>query len=170
MAPLVLETDRLQLRWLGFDDAPFILELVNDPDWIRFIGDKSVHNLDDARAYIETEPMTMYRRYGFGLNRVALKHDDRPIGICGILKREALPEIELGFALLPAYRGQGYAEECARAVLQTASAGCRRRLLAIVHPHNQASHRLLQKLGFEYKQRQRIQNQGEKLDLYVIET
>lgn len=170
MSPLILETERLQLHWLDFDDAPFILELVNDPDWIRFIGDKRVNNLADARRYLDTEPMAMYRRYGFGLNRVALKHDGKPIGICGILKRDSLPDAELGFALLPAYRGQGYAEECARAMLGTAVADHPRRLLAIVHPRNQASHRLLQKLGFQYQQRRQVQNQGEKLDWYVIET
>ncbi len=129
-----------------------------------------MNDVGAARAYIENEPMAMYRDRGFGLNRVALKDDDTPIGICGILKRDTLPDIELGFALLPAYRGRGYAEECARAVLENALAGGHRCLLAIVHPQNQASQRLLQKLGFKYKQRNKVNDQGDELDLYVIET
>ncbi len=170
MSPFFLETDRLRLRWLDFEDAPFILELVNDPDWVRFIGDRGVSDLDAARRYIESGPMAMYRRCGFGLNRVALKHGDIPIGICGILKRDTRPEVELGFALLAAYRGQGYAEECARAVLESALADGHRCLHAIVHPQNQASRRLLQKLGFDRRQRQPVRNRDELLDLYVIET
>ena len=170
MPPFRIETGRLQLRWLDLDDAPFILELVNDPDWLSYIGDKGVNDLDAARRYIETGPVAMYRRYGFGLNRVALKHDDTPIGICGLLKRDKLPDIELGFALLATYRGQGYAQECARAVLENALAGGARRVAAIVHPQNRDSHRLLRKLGFDYRRRQQIRNQGGDLDLYVIES
>jgi len=111
MAPLSLETSRLQIRWLDLDDAEFIFQLVNDPDWIRFIGDKGVSNLDDARNYIKTGPMEMYRKHGFGLNRVALKENDKAIGICGILQRETLSEVDLGFAFLTDYRRQGYAFE-----------------------------------------------------------
>jgi len=95
MQPLSLETSRLDLRWLTPDDAAFILALVNDPDWIRFIGDKSVTNLAAARNYLETGPLVMYRRHGFGLNRVALKADNMAIGICGILQRENLAEADL---------------------------------------------------------------------------
>ena len=158
------------MRRLDFADAAFIFELVNDPDWIRFIGDKCVNDLDDARRYLETGPMAMYRRCGFGLDRVALKHDDTPIGICGLLQRATQPDIELGFALLPAYRGRGYAEECTRAVLETAFADGHRRLLASVQPQNSRSRRLLQKLGFKYYQRQQPGNRGQALDLYVIES
>ncbi|MCP4391601.1 MAG: GNAT family N-acetyltransferase, partial [Gammaproteobacteria bacterium] len=80
MEPLSLETSRLNIRWLSFDDAEFIFTLVNDPDWIRFIGDNGVNSLDAARNYLETGPLQMYRQHGFGLNRVALKDSDEPIG------------------------------------------------------------------------------------------
>ncbi len=170
MAAFKLETGRLQLRWLDFDDATFVLELVNDPDWIRFIGDKRVHNLDDARGYIETEPLAMYRRFGFGLNRVALKSDDSAIGICGLLKRDEIPDIELGFALLPDFRGRGYAEECAGAVLEAAFGDGITRVLALVHPQNEASRRLLLRLGFHNSGQYCRPGQELALDLYVIES
>ena len=98
-APLAITSSRLQLRWLTAADADFVLELVNDDVWLRFIGDKGVHDLDGARRYLESGPVAMYREFGFGLNRVALG-DDCPIGICGLLKRPTLAEPDLGFALL----------------------------------------------------------------------
>ena len=147
--PLAITTRRLRLRWLTAEDAPFILELVNDPDWLRFIGDKGVTDLGSARHYIESGPLAMYRRHGFGLNRVALKDSDRPIGICGILKRDTLADPDLGFALLPGFRAQGYALEAAEAVLayarETLELG---RIAATVVPANYASLRLLERLGF----------------------
>ena len=96
--PLAIETRRLKIRWLEVGDAPFIYTLVNDPTWIRYIGDKNVSNLEDAKAYIETGPLEMYRNLGFGLNHVSLKEDGTPIGICGLLKRETLTDVEIGFA------------------------------------------------------------------------
>ena len=98
---IVIETERLILRHLTLDDAAFIHELVNDPDWLRYIGDKGVRNLDDARAYIENGPMAMYERVGFGLFRVELKSRGTPIGMCGLIKRDTLPDVDIGFAFLP---------------------------------------------------------------------
>jgi len=113
-----IETSRLNLRWLDADDAGFILRLLNDADWLHFIGDKNVANPEQAKTYIENGPRAMYRQQGFGLNRVALRENDTPIGICGLLQRETLQYSDLGFAFLPAFRRQGYAYEAARAVLQ----------------------------------------------------
>ncbi len=170
MAPLSIETSRLLIRWLDFDDAEFIYQLLNDPDWIRFIGDKDVSNLDDARHYIESGPLDMYRRHGFGLNRVALKENDKAIGICGILQRETLPEVDLGFALLPDYRRQGYAVEASRAVLEhgLTSLGLPR-VAAILSPQNLASANLLGKLGFSFERNYRAEPNSSFLDLYVID-
>ena len=106
-----LETERLLLTHLDPADAAFILELLNEPSWLRFIGDKNVHSLDDARRYIENGPMAMYAAKGFGLYRVALKETDTPIGICGLIKRDTLPEPDIGFAFLPRAWGAGYARE-----------------------------------------------------------
>lgn len=150
--PFAISTPRLRLRRLVADDAPFIYRLVNDADWLRFIGDKGVASLDDARLYIETGPVAMYRRHGFGLNLVTLAADDTAIGICGILQREILPEVDLGFALLPEFRGQGYAAEASAAVLAHAYEALGiSRVAAIVAAQNEASIGLLRKLGFAYQ-------------------
>src|SRR5690349_18580516 len=101
----VLETDRLVLRQLSTDDDAFILELLNDPGWLRFIGDRGVRTLEDARRYILSGPVDMYERLGFGLYAVELKAGGSPIGMCGLLKRATLPEVDLGFAFLPRYAG-----------------------------------------------------------------
>jgi RimJ/RimL family protein N-acetyltransferase len=171
MEPLSIATSRLQIRWLEFDDADFIYRLVNDPDWIRFVGDKGVSNLDDARNYIENGPMDMYRRYGFGLNRVALKEGDKAIGICGILQRETLPEVDLGFAFLPDYRRQGYAFEASEAILEHGLAilGLQR-IAAILSPQNLVSANLLGKLGFGFERNYQAEPNTDILDLYIMDT
>ena len=116
----VLETDRLVMRWLNVDDAAFILELLNDPSFIRFIGDKGVRDLEAARNYILNGPVASYEKFGFGLNAVDLKEANASIGICGILKRDTLPHPDVGFAFLPAYWNKGYAYESAAAVMKHA--------------------------------------------------
>jgi len=149
---LVLETERLSLRWLTIDDAAFVLELVNDPAWIRFIGDKGVRTLRDAESYILKGPVDMYARLGFGLYLVEMKQGGLPVGLCGLLKRAELDDIDLGFAMLADYRRRGFTYEAAKAVLSRA-----RKVLgiaqvaAITSPDNEASGRVLQKLGFRFE-------------------
>ena len=146
----VLETDRLILRHLTTDDAEFVLELLNDPSFIRYIGDKQVRTLDDARAYVLNGPAKSYDTYGFGLNLVELKSDGTPIGICGLLKRDTLPQPDIGFAFLPAYWNRGYAFEAAAAVMdarETLGVDC---VLAITSPDNEASAKLLNKIGLRF--------------------
>ncbi len=166
---LAIETRRLKIRWLEIDDAPFIYTLVNEPTWIRYIGDKNVSNLEDARTYIETVPLEMYRNLGFGLNHVSLKQGGTAIGICGLLKRETLDDIELGFALLPAFRRQGYTLEAATAILEYGSIKLGiSRVVAILTPDNVASRKLLCKLGFEFENGFQKEPNSNKLDLYVF--
>jgi RimJ/RimL family protein N-acetyltransferase len=148
----LLETERLNLRELAFDDAPFILTLLNDPSFLRYINDKNVRNLEDARQYMLNGPMNSYARNGFGLYLVALKESQTPIGLCGLLKREELPDADIGFAFLPEFWGKGFAQEAAVAVMKDA----RERLglthlLAIVMPDNHASIKLLEKLGMKFE-------------------
>jgi RimJ/RimL family protein N-acetyltransferase len=146
----VLETERLRLREFGPGDSEFILELLNDPDWKRFIGDRGIRTLEDARGYIERGPMAMYARLGFGLYRVALKEGDVPIGMCGLIKRDSLEHVDLGFAFLPAYRGQGYAYESALAVRDYGVEILQlERIVAITSPENDTSGKLLLRLGFD---------------------
>jgi ribosomal-protein-alanine N-acetyltransferase len=145
-----LQTARLRLRELTLDDAAFIHELVNQPSWLRFIGDKNVHSLDDARGYLQQGPIDSYRRLGFGLYCVELLGDATPIGLCGLIKRDTLPDIDIGFALLAAHVGNGYIPEAALAVIaQGRDKFGMKRLLAITSPDNEPSMAVLRKLGME---------------------
>ena len=146
----VLDTDRLILRRLTLNDAEFIYRLVNDPSWLRFIGDKNVHDLDGARRYLREGPLDMYERFGFGMYRVEERDTGAPAGMCGLIKRDTLPDADVGYAFLPEFRGKGYAFEAASAVL---AYGHRvfglQRILAIVSPDNAGSIRVLEKAGMK---------------------
>lgn len=116
----IVETPRLYLREAHEDDAAFIVTLLNEPGFIRYIGDRKVRTLDDARGYI-AKLREHYQRHGFGLYTVVLKDRETPIGICGLLKRDALESPDIGFAFLSAYEGHGYAYEAASASLRHAA-------------------------------------------------
>jgi RimJ/RimL family protein N-acetyltransferase len=165
-APVELETVRLRIRRMTEADAPFIVDLLNDPAFLRFIGDKKVRTLEDARRYIVEGPIASYARFGFGLDVVTLKADDTPIGICGLLKREQLPDPDIGFAYLAAYCGVGYGREAAEACLSRAPA----RILAITSPDNQASIRLLEKLGFRFERLTALSEGAPEVKLFVRTT
>lgn len=148
---LIAETQRLQLHRLDAADAAFVLQLVNEPSWLAFIGDKGVRTLDDARAYIANGPVAMYASHGHGLYRVALKSSGEAIGLCGLIKRDTLDYVDIGYAFLPAHWGRGYAEEAARATLDYARDSLKiKRIVAIVTPANTRSIRLLEKIGLRY--------------------
>ncbi len=145
----ILATARLRLRQLTLDDAAFILELVNEPAWLRYIGNRGVRTLDDARDYLSKRILTMYARHGFGLWAVERKTDAALLGLCGLLKRDALDDVDLGFALLTRFEGCGYAREAAAATLAHGQKifGLKR-IVAITAPENPRSHALLAALGF----------------------
>ena len=164
----VASTGRLRLRRLDDGDARFMLELVNDPSWIRYIGQRDVKSVDDARRYIADGPAAMYARVGFGLYAVELKHSGEAIGLCGPIKRETLDDVDIGFALLPRYRGQGYALEAAGAVMAYGwSVLGLRRIVAILSKDNDRSRRLLEKLGFGFERTVRLRADDDELDLYA---
>jgi len=147
----ILETERLALRWVVAADALFVLELVNDPDWLRYIGDRGIRSIEAAREYIDGL-RAMYVRLGFGLYVVELKGVDTAMGICGLIKRGWLEDVDLGFAFLARFRGNGYACEAASATLDHAeSAVGLRRVAAIVSPENHDSRRLLARLGMQFE-------------------
>lgn len=148
----VIETERLVLCKLSADDAPFILTLLNDPSFLRFIGDKGVRTLDDAREYIRKGPADSYERRGFGLYLTKLKQGGEPIGICGLVKRDALEDVDVGFAFLPRFWAQGYAFESAAAVLKYGREVIGlHRIVAITDPGNESSIRLLERLGLRFE-------------------
>jgi RimJ/RimL family protein N-acetyltransferase len=164
-----LNTQRLLLREFTLSDAEFILELLNDPSFLRFIGDKGVRTVEDARNYLTTGPIESYRKHGFGLNLVELKATKTPIGMCGLLKRDALEYVDLGFAFMPDYRQQGYAFESAAAVLLHAKDVLKLdRILAITDPENHVSSKLLEKLGFQFERMIRLSEDASEVKLFAL--
>jgi [ribosomal protein S5]-alanine N-acetyltransferase len=164
----VLETERLVLRRLTVEDAAFILRLLNEPAWKLHIGDFGVGTLEDARKYIEKGPVAMYARMGFGLCRVELKSTGEPIGICGLIKRASLDDVDVGYALLREFWGKGYAYESAAAVMAYGRGTFHLdRIVAISSKDNHASARLLEKLGFQFERMVRLKADAEEVNLYV---
>lgn len=164
----ILETERLTLRHLDPEtDAEFILRLLNEPLFLQYIGDKSVRTLDDARGYIHNGPMKSYEENGFGLYLVGLKENERAIGICGLIKREGLPDPDIGFAFLPEYWNKGYAHESAAEVMRHARDVLRLdRILAITSPDNEASGRLLEKIGLRFQRLIRLSEDADEVKLF----
>lgn len=154
MASNFLETERLILRKPTLEDAAFMVRLMNDPSWLRYIGDRNVRTIKEAEKYLADGAIATFEKYGFGLAIVMLKTADMPIGLCGLVKRDYLDDFDLGFALLPEYTGNGYTLEAASATMQSAhEQHGLNALLAITSPGNEPSIRLLEKLGFKYVER-----------------
>lgn len=169
-SPLVIETERLELRHLTLDDAGFIVELLNDPSFVRYIGDRGVRSLDDGRAYIEKGPLTSYQRFGFGLWLVQSKTSGEALGLCGLVNRDTLPDIDIGYAFLACFRGQGYAIEAALAVRDYAFSTVKlKRLVAIVDPANPRSIRVLEKAGLKYERMIKLMDDGIDLMLFAMD-
>ncbi len=166
---IVAETERLVLRWLTDDDAPFVLELLNDPSFIDNIADKNVRTVTDAVGYINGGPGASYRDNGFGLYVVDLKATGESLGICGLVRRDGLDTADLGFAFLPRYWSQGYALESAQAVMAHARADLGlEHVVAITNPDNAASIRVLQRVGFAFDRMVALPHQDAELCLYTL--
>ncbi|WP_226704991.1 GNAT family N-acetyltransferase [Microbulbifer elongatus] len=141
------KTERLRVSELTREDGALMLAILNDPDFIRNVADRGVRTLEQAQDYLECGPIASYREHNFGMYKVALQ-DGTPIGLCGLVKRDFLEDVDIGYAFLPEYRGQGYALEAAQAVMDFArNTLALPRIVALVSPHNSASVRLLEKLG-----------------------
>jgi RimJ/RimL family protein N-acetyltransferase len=167
---MILETDRLKLRQLSVDDAEFVLRLLNEPSFIQNIGDRGVRTIDDARGYIVRGPITSYETFGFGLWMVETKSPSASIGICGLLKREVLDDVDIGYALLPEFWSQGYALESASAVISYAREKLGlKRVVAVTNSDNQSSLRLLEKMGFKYERMVRLSEGAPEIQLLAAE-
>jgi RimJ/RimL family protein N-acetyltransferase len=165
----IAETARLRVRTATLDDAAFFYLLVNDPAFIEHIGDKGIRSLEEARAALLSGPIAMQEERGHSLYMVELKEGKTPIGMCGLIKRDTLDGIDIGYAYLPEWRGNGYAFEAARAVMDHAPSLGIRRLLAIVSPNNLASNGLLRKLGMRFERFIHLVPEDAGTNLYSIE-
>jgi RimJ/RimL family protein N-acetyltransferase len=164
----VLDTARLTLHRFSTDDAAFVVELLNEPSFLRYIGDKGVRSEADACRYLEAGPMASYARFGFGLYRVDLRESAGPIGMCGLLKRDWLPDADIGFAFLPRFWKKGYAFEASAGVLAHArDALGLERVVAITSPDNEASMALLEKLGFRFERVARASEKEPEVRLFA---
>jgi ribosomal-protein-alanine N-acetyltransferase len=165
----VIETERLSLREMSERDAGVVLEILNDTGFVRFVGDRGVRTLESAARYIEERFAESYRRNGFGLWLVETKDGGVPVGICGLLKREELGVVEVGYAFLPPFRSRGYAFEAASGALRYARdvLGLPR-LHAVVNPDNAVSIRVLEKLGMKFERAVRLT--GEESDINLFST
>jgi RimJ/RimL family protein N-acetyltransferase len=152
----IAETQRLTLRTANVNDAPFYLALLNDPGFITHIADRNIRTLDAARAALLAGPVAMQAALGHAMYVVELTDTATPIGMSGLIKRDALPEVDIGYAFLAAYCGHGYGYEAACAVLQHARQLGIARIMAITAPGNTASQRVLQKCGLRFQGVQRI--------------
>lgn len=155
---------------LTYDDCEFIRELVNEPAFKRFIGDKRVDTLQDARSYLKNGPVGSYEQNGFGMFLVSLVETGEPVGICGLLKRDQFADPDIGFAFLRRFWAQGYALESAHAVMDFASETLGlQRLIAIADPNNTASVRLIEKLGLKFERAVRMEGDSFDINLYSME-
>lgn len=165
----VFDTERLNVRWLDVRDSEFILQLLNEPGWLQYIGDKGIRSLEDAEKYILSGPRSMYEKHGFGLFVVEIKETHEPIGLCGLIKRDGLEDVDLGFAFLEAHQSKGYAYEAATGNLDYARKLDIYRLVAITTKDNTASSKLLEKLGMVLEGYVTLPNDTEELKLYGID-
>lgn len=164
----ILETDRLLIRQLTVDDANFIIELLNDPSFIQNIGDRKVRTMEDTQAYILNGPVDSYAKNGFGLSLVILKVTGEVIGMCGLIKRDALEDVDIGYAYLPRYWSKGYAIEAALAMKSYARDTIQlKRLVAIVDPANVGSIRVLEKLGMKFEKMFKLFEDDIELKLFA---
>jgi RimJ/RimL family protein N-acetyltransferase len=163
-------TERLILRPMTEEDAGFILELLNEPSFIRNIGDRNVRSLEGAKAYITNGPVASYARNGFGLYLVELRETGESMGMCGLIRRTTLKDVDIGYAFLPRYWSKGYAFEAAQAMKQYAQETLGlKRLVAIVDPENLGSIHLLEKLGMRFEKMVRLSPEDIELRLYSVD-
>ncbi len=167
MAPVIIETQRLILKEFTAEDSEFIIELLNSPGWLKYIGSRDIMTQEDAVNYIENRIRRSYLESGFGFYLIEIRANGVKAGMCGLVKRENLEEVDIGFALLPQYENFGYAYESAEAVMNYAKDKLKlHRLAAITVPYNNSSVKLLEKLGMKFEKTINLKDDPELLMLY----
>jgi len=168
---IVAQSARLILRHIHVDDAGFLLQLLNDPDFVKYVGDKQVRDLDAAQDYIRLGPAASYEAHGYGLYLVELIDSQAAIGICGLLKRDFLDSPDLGFALMPNYRGLGYGFEAAWLTMELSRDKFElSEIVAFTAIDNNASIKLLEKLGMKYKNMLALPGTDHQVSVFIWET
>ena len=163
----IVETERLTLREITEKDAPFILELLNTPSWIKFIGDRNLKTEEDARNYILNRLMPGYKTFGFGFYLTSLKENSTPVGICGLVKRDFLEHVDIGFAFLPQHEGKGYGYESASAIMTYAQTAFGFKIItAITDSNNKQSIALIEKLGLHFQKMILLPDETEEIMLF----
>ena len=166
----ILDTERLTLRTIEPDDAAFYYELVNDPTWLEYIGDKGIRSIEGARTAIIDGPCVMQQVHGHSLYVMERKSDGKPLGLCGLIKRDSLPEVDIGYAIRPAYFGQGYTYEAAESVVAYARDVLRmKRLMGITNPANAVSIKLLGKLGLTFIEHKVLPPDNRPTNIYQLD-
>jgi len=164
---IILKTSRLYLSKINKKDAPFLYQLMNDPDWILNIGDRQINNLEDAENFIANRFIKSYKENGFGFYILRLIENDSPVGICGLIKRDGLDHVDIGYALMPEFRGNGYAFEAAKVV---SAYGLNHfkldKIVAIVNSGNKKSEQILEKLGLQFEKMITLPNETKKIQLF----
>jgi RimJ/RimL family protein N-acetyltransferase len=166
----IIETERLILRKIEESDCEFVYKLLNSPGWLKYIGDRGINNLEDAKIYIREKVVSLYDQHGYGPYGVRTKLNNSLIGFCGLFKRDFLEDADIGFAFLPEHSGKGYAIESAVAVLEYARdvIGLRR-IIAITLEQNERSINVLNKLGMVFERKIQYPDGGEELIQFSIE-
>jgi [ribosomal protein S5]-alanine N-acetyltransferase len=165
---IIIETERLILRKFTVDDAPFMLKLLNTPSWLRFIGDRNVHSLEEAEQFLLNRYMKGYETHGFGFYIVIEKATQNPIGMCGLVKRDTLEDVDIGFAFMPDFVGKGYGFEAASATLKYAKNVLKlEKVIAIVDPENMVSIALIKKIGMTFEKMVQLSHNDIELMLFT---
>ncbi|WP_299333462.1 GNAT family N-acetyltransferase [uncultured Psychroserpens sp.] len=166
---IIAETNRLILSKITVDDAPMILELMNSPDWLKYIGDRNIKTVEDAANYIQNNQLKCYELYDYGYYKIQVKSENlKAIGTTGLLKREQLEHVDIGFSILPDYHGKGYGYEAASEIIKLAKTTFNiKTLCAITLPINKPSINLLEKLGLSYQKRVKPFEEDEELLLFA---
>ncbi|MEO1263951.1 MAG: GNAT family N-acetyltransferase [Bacteroidota bacterium] len=165
---IVLETERLILRHATVGDAPFMFKLLNDPSWIEFIGDRGIKTVEDAQNYILDRIIKSYEENGFGLFLTVLKKDKTPIGLCGLVNRPQIEDVDIGFAFMPGFKGKGYGYESASAVIKYGREKFGlQKIAAITVKENVRSIALIKKLGLRYEKTFAFDGSSDMAELYV---
>lgn len=166
----IIETERLNLRPISDADAEFILELMNEPAWIRNIGDRGLRTADDACRYISDKIISAYEQFGFGFYLVELKDSGERLGISGLVKRDFLEDVDIGFAFLEKFWSRGYAAESAAAVMNHARKELGlKRIVAITVPDNQGSIKVLEKIGLRFERLIKLAGEAREIKLFASE-